>query len=218
MSPSRPRGRTTRGRARADLARIWERTRGAPEPLRTVDHGAAVQVPHALVAPEISHDGRIEPFLGANADVLGRLDLHPEVSTTRAGAGLRLVPGARLGAMPLRSAVTRRVALGIVVRSRFEWEGLGRVLGGVSFRVEPDVGGAALVPGSAREVPPWILAGPLLVRMADVLRHAARRFELAHEVRSDHGGRSTGATTRASRSPPARGSASAARSPTSRTT
>jgi hypothetical protein len=183
MSSTRPRGRTTRGRARADLARIWERTRGAPEPLSTVDHGATVEVPHALVAPEISHDGWIEPFLGANADVLARLDLHPEVSTTRTGACLRLLPGARLGAMPLRSAVTRRVALGIVVRSRFEWEGLGRVLGGVSFRVEPDVGGAAMVPGSAREVPPWILAGPVLARMADVLRHAARRFEFAREVR-----------------------------------
>lgn len=181
---ARPRGHTRRGRARTELIRVWERTRQAPEPLRAVDHGASVEVPHALVAPEIANDGWIEPFLGANADAFARLDLRPELSTTRSGAALRLVPGARLGAMPLRSAVTRRVALGVIVRSRFEWEGLGRVLGGVAFRVEPDVAGAALVPGSAREVPPWILAGPVLTRLADVLRHASRRFELNCEVRS----------------------------------
>lgn len=185
MSPAvRTRGSVARGRARAERMRIWERSRHAPEPLRAVDHGAPVEVPHALVAPEIAHDGWIEPFLAANREALARLDLRPEIATGRAGAALRLVPGVRLGAVPLQSAVTRRVALGVVVRSRFEWEGLGRVLGGVAFRVEPEVGGAALVPGSAREVPPWILAGPVLARLAEVLRHASRRFELSRELRT----------------------------------
>jgi 5-methylcytosine-specific restriction endonuclease McrBC regulatory subunit McrC len=40
-----------------------------------------------------------------------------------------------------------------------------------------------LVPGSAREVPPWVLAGPVLQRLADLIRELRRGFRMHEEVR-----------------------------------
>jgi 5-methylcytosine-specific restriction endonuclease McrBC regulatory subunit McrC len=45
------------------------------------------------------------------------------------------------------------------------------------------------VPGSAREVPPWILVGPVLARVAALLRHFTRQFLLAEEGRRSPRGR-----------------------------
>ena len=59
----------------------------------------------------------------------------------------------------------------------------------MGYRIEPVVGGGPLVPGSAREVPPWILAGPVLWRIAVLLRHLSRRFVLASEPRLSPRGR-----------------------------
>src|SRR5262249_7885651 len=58
----------------------------------------------------------------------------------------------------------------------FGWSSVGQVLGDVGFRVEPEVGGASLVPGSAREVPPWILAGPVVARIAAAIERLNRTF------------------------------------------
>ena len=177
------RGRTTRGRARANAARVWEQARAAPPLLRTTDHGEPVLIKREIVAPEIRDDRWIEPFVAANEDTMLRLGLSQDVRSDAHGLQFRLVPGSRLGALPLRSATTRRVVAGLLVEPRFDWASVGRVLAHVRFRVEPDVGGAALVPGSAREVPPWILAGPVLARLSALLRHLARRFEMVTEQR-----------------------------------
>jgi hypothetical protein len=67
------------------------------------------------------------------------------------GAISRLPGAARSdGAVPLVGPTTRRVVAGILVEPRFRW---------------PAVSGSALVPGSARDVPPWI---------PRVSRHSAR--------------------------------------------
>ena len=40
-----------------------------------------------------------------------------------------------------------------------------------------------LVPGSAREIPPWVLAGPIIRRTAALLAHLTRGFRLEEQVR-----------------------------------
>ena len=40
-----------------------------------------------------------------------------------------------------------------------------------------------LVPGSARDVPPWVLSGPVLARLADLLRSLGRGYEVREETR-----------------------------------
>jgi hypothetical protein len=97
---------------------------------------------------------------------------------------VRLTPGARIGAMPLVGPATRRVVAGILVEPRFRWPALGAVFNSIGFTVEPALGGSPLVPGSARDVPPWILAGPVIQRVAALLRHSRRSFVEHQETRS----------------------------------
>jgi hypothetical protein len=120
--------------------------------------------------------GWTDAFLAANREDLRRLALATHISVDAGQAFVILTSSNRIGAIPLRSPVTRKVAAGLLVQSRFGWPSVGRVLANIGFRVEPDVGGRALVPGSAIEVPPWILAGPVVSRIAAVIEHLGRTF------------------------------------------
>jgi hypothetical protein len=126
--------------------------------------------------------------LQANQPHLRRLDLRTEVET-RGGVRLVVHPGCQLGAVPLVSPATRRVAAGLLVEPRFHWATLGAVLTEIGFSVEPRLGQAPLVPGSAREVPVWLLAAPVLNRLEALLRHLKRGFVECTEVRSSPRGR-----------------------------
>jgi hypothetical protein len=63
------------------------------------------------------------------------------------------------------------------------------VFNAIGFSVEPSLGGAPLVPGSAREVPPWLLAGPVIERIAALLKHKRRGFVVREEHRTSPRGR-----------------------------
>ncbi|MEJ2147752.1 MAG: hypothetical protein P8020_21755, partial [Acidobacteriota bacterium] len=100
-----------------------------------------------------------------------------------------LKPGSRIGAVPLLSPTTRKVAAGLLIEPRFRWPALGAVFDAIGFSVPPGLGGAPLVPGSAREVPPWMLAGPVIERIAALLRHRRRGFVERTEHRASPRGR-----------------------------
>jgi hypothetical protein len=89
----------------------------------------------------------------------------------------------------LHAPATRKVAAGLLIEPRFRWTYLGDVVGRLGFSVQPGLGGNALVPGSAREVPAWLLAGPVLRRLAALLAHRRRGFVTRTEVRASPRGR-----------------------------
>ena len=68
------------------------------------------------------------------------------------------------------------------MRPRFGWPGVGRVLGEIGWHAGPDFLDLPMVPGSGREVPPWVLAGPVLARLAELMRSLRRGYESAEEV------------------------------------
>lgn len=125
---------------------------------------------------------------GANGANLKRLGVSAEVEVQKS-VGLRLTPTTRIGAVPLLSPSTRRVAAGLLVAPRFRWSALGAVLGDIGFATEPSLGGTPLVPGSAREVPSWLLAAPVLRRLEALLKHTRRSFTEREEVRASPRGR-----------------------------
>ena len=142
--------------------------------LRSTDYGAPISVRADDVGAG-GGDRWVEPFLVANREAFRRLDLAPSVGTHR-GVHVLLRPAGRVGAIPLLGPSTRRVAAGVLVTPRFKWSALGAVFEAVGFAVPPRLGGGCLVPGSAREVPPWILAAPVIARIADMLQHQKRAF------------------------------------------
>ena len=175
------RGRTRKGRVRAtpNLA-------AARPLLRGVDHGSPIRLDASDVGG--AGDRWIEPFLRVNGSLLRRVEVRPEVSS-KGGLHISLRPGSRVGAVPLLSPATHKVVAGLLISPRFRWTALGAVFGSIGFAAEPSLGGAPLVPGSAREVPSWLLAAPVLKRLEAVLSRRPRGFAERTEVRSSPRGR-----------------------------
>ncbi|WP_324289194.1 5-methylcytosine restriction system specificity protein McrC [Myxococcus sp. MISCRS1] len=116
------------------------------------------------------------------------MDIRTEVRAQR-GVHLVLHPGGRIGAVPLLSPSTRKVVAGLLVEPRFRWTSLGSVFERIGFSVEPTLGDSLLVPGSARQVPPWLLAAPVLRRLEALWRHQRRGFAEVEEERPSPRGR-----------------------------
>jgi len=156
-------------------------------PLLTLsDQGETVSIKTGLFGiggRDRSWNAHAENFISANRPQLAALDVQPELTAQHNEIALRLRPGGVVGAVPLRTPDTRKIAGGIVVRPRFGWEGIGLLLQQIGWVASPKVLAMPLVPGSAREVPPWVLAGPVLERLANLLREVRKGFRMHEEVR-----------------------------------
>lgn len=145
------------------------------------DHGEPVLIPPSShFAPPQRDRGWgafAEPFIRANEAALAELDVKPTLEAGEEGLRIRLRPGGRAGAVPLCSAQTQRPIGGFVVRPRFGWAGVGRVLHATGWAAAPRLGAFPLVPGSGREVPPWVIAGPVLERLRQLLDSQERGYE-----------------------------------------
>jgi hypothetical protein len=172
-----PRGHTTKGRARAATRTQAPATRPL---LQSTDEGPGIRVDPGIVSA--SGDRWIDPFLVANRSALQRLGLRPEVHST-GGLHVLLRPSARIGAVPLVAPATRRVAAGVLIRPRFDWSALGEVMSAVGFTTAPTLAGGPLVPGSYREVPAWLIAGPVVRRLELLLERRRQTFISRSELR-----------------------------------
>jgi hypothetical protein len=173
------------GRPRASDVHLGDTPRSQPL-LHAVDHGAPVVVPpqpYVAASREGGWGPHLDPFLARNQAALHSLALEPRIIAGREGVRLELQPGGRAGAVPLCSAVTGQVAGGMVVAPRFGWPGVGRVLSVTGWGSGPEFLAQPLVPGSGREVPPWVLAGPALHRLAELLAHLRLGYRERTEVR-----------------------------------
>ena len=90
----------------------------------------------------------------------------------------------KVGAVPLLSPTTGRPDYGLVVRPRFEWSGLGPMLGDMGWRVIPQPLALPMLPRSERKIPPWVLSTMILFRIEAMLKHLERRFEMIEEERA----------------------------------
>lgn len=156
------------------------------------DHGARVTLDADVFAPAQRGGGWgpfAESFLRMNEPALTSLDVQAEIGSSDAGVRVKLVPGGRAGAIPLRSAQTGHVAAGLVVEPRFGWAGVGSVLSQTGWAAAPEFLEGPLVPGSGREVPPWVLAGPVLARIAELLDALRRGYHTTEEVLQQPRGR-----------------------------
>lgn len=177
-----PRGRTLSGRARASRAQV-----PAARPLlSTTDEGEPIRIVGPLV--QGAGDRWIDPFLTANRPALQRLGLTPEVRS-QDGLHMLLRPSGRIGAVPLVAPASRRVVAGVLITPRFRWSALGDVLSAIGFSIAPALGGGPLVPGSAREVPSWLIAGPVVRRLEDLLLRRRVSFIARREHRTSPRGR-----------------------------
>lgn len=183
------RGRTRNRRGRQTRQPLPAVPRARPL-LKTTDEGDPIKIDSSIVQSDRNRwiDRWIDPFLAANRPFLQRLGLSTEVHS-QGGVHILLRPSGRIGAVPLVAPATRRVVAGVLVEPRFRWSGLGRVLSAVNFSVAPNLGSGPLVPGSGREIPAWLLAGPVIRRLEQLLVTRKPTFTPRREDRASPRGR-----------------------------
>lgn len=152
---------------------------------RAVDNGPAPELHPALFGGNREEGwGRAyESFRRLNQEAFDALGLIAGFESTNRGPVLMVRPGGRAGAIPLRSGTTGRVVAGYVVQPRFGWAGVGSILTETGWSSAPNILEMPLVPGSGREVPPWVLAGPVITRLQALLEQLKRGFEFREDVR-----------------------------------
>jgi len=148
---------------------------GAPRRLELSDFGVGGR--------DRSWNAHAENFIAANRPQLSAIGVEPQLVAGRGNIHLVLRPGGVVGAVPLHAPDTRKVSGGVVVRPRFGWDGIGALLDQVGWAAQPQILEMPLVPGSAREVPPWVLAGPVLTRLTNLLKELRRGFRMEEAVR-----------------------------------
>jgi hypothetical protein len=179
--------------------RFRTRSRHTPSPLRPVtsiqaesivlEDTSRGRVSAAILARsksgDASRDARLaHQFIERNAATLGKFSIDARVEFDGTDVFVAFQSGSQIGAFPLASPITGKLEIALVVRPRFGWTGLGRVLGTSGFKVIPQVLSLPLLPKTEREIPDWILSATILPRLKALLAQLARRFEVIEEVRS----------------------------------
>lgn len=121
-------------------------------------------------------------FLRQNEGVLRTFCADAAVDFDGKEVYLKFVTKTRVGAVPLLSPTSGRPDIGLIVRPRFEWLGIGAMLGEMGWRVVPQPLKLPLLPGSERRIPPWVLSTIVISRMQALLDRLERRFEMTDAV------------------------------------
>ena len=122
-------------------------------------------------------------LISSNSPQFQALEVTPTLEAGLDQIHLDLRPGGTIGSVPLRSPVTRKVVGGLVVRPRFGWNDIGPLLQEIGWTASPRLLSFPLVPGAAKEVPPWVLAGPIIERFCALLDELKPGFRWQEEVR-----------------------------------
>lgn len=120
-------------------------------------------------------------FIEQNARTFDAFAVQADLQYDGRHLALELRTGDTIGAMPLKSPVTGRFDFGMVIEPRFQWQGLGWMLGSMGWRIIPELVNLAQLPRSARHIPAWVLAAVVLQRMEHLLDVLERRFEMVED-------------------------------------
>jgi hypothetical protein len=150
---------------------------------------------HFLLRGQTSRDPNTQiarladQFIEQNRARFRQLELSVGAHYDGASVTLVVQTGIRIGAVPLISPTTGHSDYGFVVRPRFEWTGVGEILGATGWRVVPAPLSLPLLPRSERKIPPWVLSSMIISRIQVLLNTLERRFEMKSETRSAPRGR-----------------------------
>jgi hypothetical protein len=148
------------------------------------DQGAAVKISTQLFdlqSRDRSWNPFIESFVRANGDYLDSLAIELSFSTSADAIEIGLKANGVVGAVPLKSPDTHKTVGGIIVRPRYGWDTAGFLFSAIGWAGTPELLKFPIVPGSAKEVPPWIIAGPIVRQMEQLMRLSAPKFRDTEE-------------------------------------
>lgn len=150
------------------------------------DQGASKKISttsFGIKARDQSWNAYLDSFIRANDSYLKSLDIDIDFSTSLDEVQIALRANGVVGAVPLRAPDTHKIIGGIVVKPRYGWRSLGSLLSSIGWSAAPEILRCPLVPGSAQEIPPWVIAGPAIAQLEMLLRHSGPQFRERTEIR-----------------------------------
>lgn len=151
------------------------------------DQGAAIKLtPSALglQTRDKSWNSFLDSFLRANSEYLNALDISLTFSAGIDTVDLSLQANGIVGAVPLRAPDSHKTIGGIIVEPRFGWGSIGSIFDAIGWSSTPELLSHPLVPGSAQQVPPWIIGGPIVTYLEKLLKHSLPAFRETEKVLS----------------------------------
>ena len=117
-------------------------------------------------------------FIRQNQGILRNFGITVGLDYDGSSVDIILKAGSRVGAIPLLSPTSGRPDYGLIIKPRFDWSGIGSMLGKMGWRVIPSLLQLPLLPRSDRKIPQWVLSTTILLRIKELLECLERRFEL----------------------------------------
>ncbi|MGB9905265.1 MAG: hypothetical protein ACPLQO_11465, partial [Desulfotomaculales bacterium] len=118
-------------------------------------------------------------FIQQNRGILQNFNICANLDYDGQSVDVIFRAGTKIGALPLLSPTSGRPDYGLIIRPRFDWPGIGSMLGKMGWRVIPSLLQLPLLPRSDRKIPPWVLSATVLFRIKKLLECLERRFELS---------------------------------------
>lgn len=119
----------------------------------------------------------IRQFITQNNDIFQAYEVMPELVYDGRTVHITFRTGDTIGAFPLRSPSTGRYDYGMIIKPRFDWAGIGPMLGAMGWKVVPELQALPMLPSSAREIPRWVMSSVIIHRLEYLIHHLVRRFE-----------------------------------------
>lgn len=117
-------------------------------------------------------------FIRQNQGILKNFGISAGLDYDGSSVDVVLQTGTRVGAIPLLSPTSGKPDYGLIIKPRFDWPGIGSMLGKMGWRVVPSLLQLPLLPRSDRKIPQWVLSTTILLRIKELLECLERRFEL----------------------------------------
>lgn len=118
-----------------------------------------------------------EQFIRQNNGILRNFGVQVDQAFNGSSVDLVFYTSTRVGAIPLLSPTSGKPDYGLVIRPRFDWQGIGPMLSMMGWKVIPSPLKLPLLPRSDRKIPPWVLSTIVLFRIQALLDKLDRRFE-----------------------------------------
>jgi len=127
-------------------------------------------------------------FLTQNKKIFDRYGIVTDLQHDGRQLKILFHTGEYIGAFPLLSPSSGRYDYGMVIYPRFEWEGLGSMLGVMGWKIIPAIQNLPILPTTEKQVPRWVISSVVILRLEKLLHILTRKFETVESFRdAPHG-------------------------------
>jgi hypothetical protein len=120
----------------------------------------------------------VNQFLDLNRGILRSMDIKASLAVNRSRVEILMESGTMIGSIPLLSPISGKPEIGLSIRPRFGWSGIGPMMHSMGWKIVPRLLKLPLPPQSDKQIPGWVLASAVLLRLQALIESLTRRFEM----------------------------------------